>query len=269
MTLPWLLQSIRFKRKNNFYHNMTLLEQNLNRMSHKKRVFFTNDTDIRLGFEVECVIRGNRGGNWPSPNWTKFCKEIYDLKKNVVIGDDCSINRGSFGSNARTAEVRTAPLPPKNAMRVLKAIFNCVNKYGATNSSCGLHVNISSIQREKMLRFNPLPFLSSRLWDELLKTFKRTGNQYCRINVNKPTPKTCKVHMFQQMANAFEDKCYCVNLCRFGNGLNKSSRVEVRGFGNKNYTKRFITVARFVKRIETLFILSCDDDVPLTKIFSV
>jgi hypothetical protein len=236
-----------------------------------KPIVFTNDTDIRLGFEVECIIRStSNNGNWcVNTNWTKFCQKIRDLKKGITIGDDCSLNRGGFGSNARTAEVRTKPLPPKDAMGVLKAIFDCVNKHGATNSSCGLHVNISSTQTNKMLSFNPIPFLSSKLWGEILKEFNRTNNGFCRINVRNDTPQVCKVRMFKQMSNAFEDKCRCVNLCRFGNGTNKSSRVEIRGFGNKNYTKKFDTVAEFVKRIETLFTLSCDDNVPLTQTFNV
>lgn len=233
-----------------------------------KPIVFTNDTDIRLGFEVECIIRStSNNGNWcVNTNWTKFCQKIRDLKKGITIGNDCSLRSNGFGSNARTAEVRTKPLPPKDAMEVLKAIFDCVNKYGATNSSCGLHVNISSTETAKMLNFNPIPFISSKLWSEILKEFNRANNAFCRVNVSN---KVCKVRMFQQMANAFEDKCRCVNLCRFGNGTSKSSRVEIRGFGNRNYTKKFGVIAEFVKRIEMLFTLSCDDSVPLTQTFNV
>lgn len=251
---------------------MPTQEQSLSHTNHNDEgIIFTNDTDIRLGFEIECVIRSyRRNGNWGiNVNWTKFCTAIRDLKKNITIGSDCSIRTDAFGSNAKAVEVRTRPLPPKDAMELLKAIFNIVNKYGSTNSSCGLHVNISSMTKTKMLNFNPIPFLSSKLWGQLLNAFDRTNNGFCRINVRNDTPQICKVRMFKQMTNAFEDKCRCVNLCRFGNGISKSSRVEIRGFGNTNYTKKLNTVAKFVKRIETLFTLSCDDSVPLTKTFNV
>ena len=249
-----------------------------------KKAIFTNDTDVRLGFEIECIIRGTAtrapsnqlSDNYYSfshphnINWTKFCREIRELKKSISIGDDHSINSNGFGYNARTAEIRTPPLAPKDAMEVLKSVFDIVNKYGATNSSCGFHVNISSVHKNKMLNFNPLPFLSSNLWDQILKKFNRAGNKYCKASFTVNRDKSVsKVHLFRSMIDNSDDKYHCVNLNHFGNGMNKLSRVEIRGFGNKDYTKKYDTIARFVKRIEKLFRLSCDSHLPFARTFNV
>ena len=71
------------------------------------------------------------------------------------------------------------------------------------------------------------------------------------------------------MGNTVDDKYRCVTLCHFGNTINKSSRIEIRRFGNKDYTKRFITISVFVKRIEKLFNLSCGEDLPFARTFNV
>jgi hypothetical protein len=228
------------------------------------KAIFTNDTDIRLGFEVECRIRSSK--------FTQFCKEIYGLKKKIIIGEDGSIT--GCGYSYHSTEIRTAPLPPKESMEVLKTVFNIVNKYGNTNTSCGLHVNISSADKTKMKNFNPLPFISSKLWNQILKKFNRENNRYCQT-VLKATQKKSpsKVRLFKSMVESMvdivNDKYWCVTLCHFGNGTNKSSRIEIRGFGNKNYTKRFVTISTFVKRIEKLFNLSCNRNSPFIRTFNI
>jgi hypothetical protein len=230
-----------------------------------KKINWTNNTDIRLGFEVECIIRGGY-------HYRKFCEAIREtfnkLKCHIEIGSDGSINCEGLASDSRPVEIRTSPLPPKKSMEVLKAVFDIVNKYGLTNASCGLHVNISSAHRSKMRNFNPLPFLSSKLWDEILRKFSRKSNNYCRPILTVNRRRASKYLAFQALSNACGDKYRCVTLCNFGNGLSKSSRVEVRGFGNKNYTQKYDVIAEFVKRIERLFKLSCGN-FPLTRTFSV
>lgn len=226
-----------------------------------KKINWTNNTDVRLGFEVECIIRGGY-------HYRKFCEAIRDLKAGVSIGSDGSINCEGLAQDSRPVEIRTSPLAPKKAMEVLKATFDIVNKFGLTNASCGLHVNISSAHRSKMRNFNPLPFLSSKLWDEILRKFSRRSNNYCRPILTVERRRASKYLAFQALSNACGDKYRCVTLCNFGNGLSKSSRVEVRGFGNKDYTHKYDTIAEFVKRIERLFKLSCGN-FPLTRTFSV
>jgi hypothetical protein len=224
---------------------------------------FTNKTDIRLGFEIECIVKeGCRG---------KLCNEIRALKKGITIGDDGSLEPDD-DYDGTTAEIRTKPLPPKDAMETLKTLFDIVNKYGGTNESCGFHVNISSLHKRKMRNFDPIPFLSSSLWNEILSKFNLRSNEFCQptfCGFNRQ--RFSKVGLLRRLADTeiFDEKYNCVNFCNFGNGTGKSSRVEIRGFGNKDYTKKFDVIAFFVKRIERLFNLSCNNALILTRTFNV
>ena len=230
-----------------------------------KKINWTNKTDVRLGFEIECIIYGGQ-------TYRKFCEVMREtfnkLKCRVEIGSDGSINLQDIAGLPRPVELRTPPLPPKKAMEVLKACFDIVNRFGLTNASCGLHVNISSAHRSKMRNFNPLPFLSSKLWDEILRKFSRRSNNFCRPVLTVNRRRASNYLAFRAFTNACDDKYRCVTLCNFGTGMTPSSRVEVRGFGNKDYTHKYDTIAEFVKRIERLFKLSCGN-FPLTRTFSV
>lgn len=218
-----------------------------------KKQKFTDKTDIRLGFEIECVITTRDG------KWRHFREKIKNLKVGITIGNDVSIRVGRVDDwdIYNTVEIRTNPMPPKTAMTVLKSIFDIVNKYGYTNSSCGLHVNISSKHKTKMLNFNPIPFLSSNLWNDILKEFKRSGNMYCRPIIHHSS-KISKVNILRQMHDSVNNKYKCVTLRNFGNGTDRNSRIEIRGFGNRNYTQKFDSISNFVKRIEKLFKYSCN-----------
>ena len=223
-----------------------------------KKINWTNNTDVRLGFEVECAVVASRH--------RQFYKKLRELNGQVSVGYDGSIRvRDTLD---RVAEIRTVPLPPKDALALLKKVFDIVNEYGYTNQSCGLHVNISSARRSKMRNFNPLPFLSSKLWNEILRKFKRASNGYCKSVVTNRDRHLSKVDRLFNLSSALDNKYRCVNLTNFARGTRKSSRVEVRGFGNTDYTKKFDTIEVYVKRIEKLFKLSCGN-IPLTRTFSV
>lgn len=227
-----------------------------------KRLEFTNDTDIRLGFEIECVIKNayisnNLGGVRLGPIWHNFKRSIYNLKCGINIGSDGSIRADNIDDCA--VELRTKPMAPQDAMATLHKIFKLVNEFGYTNKSCGLHVNISSTHKRKMKNFNPVAFLSSNLWSQILKDFKRTSNNYCRPVVKLSNkPRITQIHQLAEFTKALTSKYRCVNFSNFGTGINPSSRIEIRGFGNVNYTNRFNDIASYVKRIEKLFKFSCD-----------
>lgn len=227
-----------------------------------KRLEFTNDTDIRLGFEIECIIKNayvstNCGGTQTGPIWRQFKRAIYNLKCGINIGDDRSIHVDC--ADACSVELRTKPMAPQDAMTTLHKIFELVNKFGYTNKSCGLHVNISSTSKRKMKNFNPISFLSSNLWSQILKDFKRTSNTFCRPVVKLSNkPRITQIHQLTAFTKALTSKYRCVNFSNFGTGINSGSRIEIRGFGNANYTNRFNDIALYVKRIEKLFEFSCD-----------
>lgn len=217
---------------------------------------FPNKSDIRLGFEVECCIRAQ--------GITKFYRAIRELNMGVTTGSDGSINTTM---NCRPVEIRTKPLPPGAAMECLNKVFDIVNQYGMTNPSCGLHVNISSVKKTKMRAFNPLPFLSSKIWNQILKKFKRGGNSYCRTHLTS-RGRPSKVTILKNLTYSMDDKYRCVTFCNWGNGQRSSSRIEIRGFGNRDYTKKYQTISTFVKRIVKLFNLSCNNR-PFATTFNV
>ncbi len=66
------------------------------------------------------------------------------------------------------------------------------------------------------------------------------------------------IHQMNRILERSDDKYRCVNLIHFGSGVGKSSRIECRGIGNADYSKKFDLIAEYIKRIEKLFRLSCD-----------
>ncbi len=228
-----------------------------------KKAIFTNKTDVRLGFEVECVIK-RRG-------FREFCTKLRALHPKMVLGQDYSIRTWGCGFSeydGRTAELKTPPLPPKDAMTLLKKVFDLVNEHGATNSTCGFHVNISSARKSKMKNFNPIPFLSSKLWDEILRKFKRENNRYCVSVLKLKDRRPSRVRIFKRMAASFANKYWAVNLSNYMDDK-PTSRVEIRAFGNRHYTRKFDLIASYIKRIERLFNLSCGRTLTFTRTFDV
>ena len=226
-----------------------------------KKINWTNNTDVRLGFEVECVLHRRC--------YRTFCRRARALHPKMRLGQDWSINTFGCGiEGGYTCEVKTPPLPPKDAMNLLKQLFDLVNAYGLTNASCGFHVNISSAKKSRMKNFNPLPFLSSKLWIEILRKFKRESNTYCKAVLKMKGGQSSKVCLLKQIADTLEDKYWAVNLSNFRDN-HPSSRVEIRAFGNKHYTQKFDLIASYIKRIEKLFNLSCDTGGTFTRTFAV
>ena len=223
-----------------------------------KKFRFTDKTNIRLGFEVECFVKERHSET--------FTKEIKSIYKNIIFDNDGSIDPPMDGKY-ETYELQTPVLPPGTAMKVLEKIFAVLHKYGGTNSSCGLHVNISSNDKKRMKRFNPLPFITNPIWTRLLRDFRRTRNDYCLpVYDYKRSP----MDVFSSGGWAEDDcgnyngagsgwdKDSCINLSNWGSGTYADSRLEIRGLGNARYHRRFHVVSKYVKKIITLFVLCCD-----------
>lgn len=225
-----------------------------------KKLTFTNRTDILLGFEVECIIFGR--------HWNTFHKFLERHSKYVYSDTDGSIewfdsdfdDYDCVEHNCRGVEIKTRPLRSKHAMELLQLVFDVVNACGMTNDSCGLHVNISSSVKRKMVSFNPLSFISTKLWDEILKKFDRYDNDYCQSldGCDKNKPIVSRLLNLFDNNDCFDGKGSCVSFNGFrSGGLSKYSRVEIRAFGNKDYTKKFNVIAPYVKKIENLFSSCC------------
>jgi len=221
---------------------------------------FTDDSDIRLGFEVECYVRGHK--------WAEFERIIRAM--GVQIGDDGSIEPPYCDGWVtydyepyNTAELRTRPLPPRSAMSLLKEVLHSLHGRGGTNDSCGLHVNISSTNKTKMRRFRIKRFVSSRLWQQMLRRFKREDNDYCMPLFDGDRPPTKRElqngddYVLDQAIAKVHDKYACVNTCHFGNGESRESRIEIRAMGNLRYHCRYRLIAYFVGEIIKQFEWAC------------
>jgi len=212
--------------------------------------------DIRFGFEVECVISGEK--------WESFVKRIIKLEQSadcrIQISDDGSIRReleGRPASYYMSVELKISPLLTTPSMKLLKRVFAIVRRYGGTNETCGLHVNVSSSNRKKMCNFDPIKFAQNSLWNDILRTFQRTANSYCKSTViDKPASK---MQFYKSLSNSFLDRYSNINYTNFpGDTINDRTRVEIRGLGNKNYEQKYDVIAPIVRQIKKVFNTACD-----------
>lgn len=222
----------------------------------------TDNSNIRLGYEVECYVKERHTG--------AFEKAIKQIHKDNEIGDDGSIEPPYWedGTDFYTYEIPTAVLPPKQAIENLKAIFAVLQEWGGTNESCGFHLNISSTSKERMKRFNPIPFISSPLWNRLLKDFNRVGNDYCLPVWDEKLSPMEQFETFQQMGEDYDYGCSdfgccygkdsVVNLSNWDGGTHAASRIEIRGMGGAKYHYRLPLITDYTRRVMKLFMLCCD-----------
>lgn len=226
-----------------------------------KKIKFTNNSNIRLGFEIECCIT--------SGNFSQFKREVKYVDNSIIVGNDGSIDvEDDFD---RPVELRTTPLPPEKAMENLQKLFELVNEYGYTNWSCGFHVNISSKSKRDMKKFNPISFFSNPILNNITFKFRRGNNDFCQpLPVVSPS-KMSKLKLIENMGRLTEciqDKYYCGNMVNWQGGTRKSSRVEIRGIGNKDYTKKYSTIYNYINKINKLFSLCCKSEfkIPVFKV---
>jgi len=91
----------------------------------------------RVGYEIECVV--------PRSKYLAFRASIRRVKstragRGLRIGEDASIFH--YESRERDVELATRAINLFDSLRLLKTLLAAVRKYGRTNKSCGLHVNI-------------------------------------------------------------------------------------------------------------------------------
>lgn len=108
--------------------------------------------------------------------------------------------------------------------------------------------------RDNLKEFNAVV---QELWNRILDQFGRRGNRFCCPVLQMRARAVTKVAIMNHISQAATDKYRAVTLCNWGNGLGKTSRIEVRAMGNKDYTKKFKSVAANVKKIERLFNRCC------------
>lgn len=213
--------------------------------------------DFLLAFEVEFVY------NAELIDAVKMQRKLSRMQRGTIVGRDGSINMSHRFRLEATAEIKTPPLPPFEALRLLKKVFDFVKQYGYTNSSCGLHLNFSPVSDELYYSLNPFTFTAEPIWEEITKEFRREGNNYCR-QVWNTKPKNL-LEIWSRMVYNRDVSCghyNVVNLEHYGTTRGITSRIEIRGFGNREYHKRFNRIVDYSERIFKVFLKNC---APITK----
>jgi len=201
---------------------------------------------LQWGFENECILK------------TEDRDEAAALKKkllkrtkgNVVFGYDGSINAGCRSDNDIAYEIRTKKLPSERAIEIQKEVLDFISQHGYTNSSCGLHANVSFIDQKKKKNFNPQTFCVNPLWVKLLKDFRRTRNDYCEYPLRGYEGWSEFLNSYEN--GRFSDKSSCINLDNYAYFNGATSRIEIRGFGNSDYEKKFPLIFKYLQQIAFL-----------------
>jgi hypothetical protein len=157
-------------------------------------------------------------------------------------------------------EISSPALKLTDALESMRIIFDYIDKGNSsrvcfTNSSCGLHINISLPGGENhhvMQNINRLKLLMLLNEDAILKQFKRQNNRYCRSyrsEILNPIIRLSRINLNNRIKeaifrlNEIEDKYRTVN---FGKLQTIMPYLEFRLMGGQNYHKRFSEVEKNV-----------------------
>lgn len=215
--------------------------------------------DIRLGFEIESLY--NKTGR------KDLIRKIREINPEIITGNDYSLHgwtgkMDTYGNRQDDCgiEIKTPPLPKCEAIVVLDKVFSLVGKYGYTNKTCGLHLNLSTVNEEKRTKFNPFLFCVNPLWAKMGEDFQRNRNEFCLNRFHKFHQKS----LFSNIINVGRctEKYSCVNLGHWNKPLPKS-RVEIRIMGNKGYHNRLDEIVNYTEKIIKLFNASCRSFTPI------
>lgn len=170
--------------------------------------------------------------------------DLCNAKKRFVVKDDPSICPPSGQMYWNTYEVATPPMPRKTAIAFMNDFFKWIELYGETNSSCGLHVNISFSDKKKQDKLSDWKIVLAYDDAEVLRTLRRKRNIYCRSLRERIAPYVMKRadmadvdsvvnHIQNYVENYYRNKYMAVNVSRLDDGY-----VEFRALGGKDYHKR-------------------------------
>jgi hypothetical protein len=213
--------------------------------------------DFKLAFEVEFVYDATK------LTLRKIQDRMRRLKRGTQVGRDGSIRCAHKFEREDSAEIKTPPLYPIEALQLLKRIFEFVDKNGYTNESCGLHLNFSPCANDLYYSLNPFSFTSEGIWDEITKEFRREDNTYCR-KVWPAKPKNL-VEIWNRVLYVHDirsEHYNVVNMSHYGANRVPTSRIEIRGFGNREYHKKFPRIVFYSEQIFHTFMRNCVPPAP-------
>lgn len=183
--------------------------------------------DFRVGFELEFKSREltrEYGDSWS-----------YSGKK-IRLSNTNLKNIGSIGADGDLWELRTNPVCFLKSREYLKQSFSILKHFKAsTNENCGLHINVSC--KKKRFHKNLDPIALSTILDtaKLAKKFGRAKTRAC-LSPRDNKPYTLFDFYSQNLIHW--EKHFAINFQNYKKTPKKSSRIEFRFPGGKNYHKK-------------------------------
>lgn len=185
--------------------------------------------DFKVGFELEFKsppLTKKYGNTWDLAFKNRYIKlPNKDLEKVMKIGVD--------GPNW---ELRTLPICGTKARSTLKDAFFVLKHFNAqTTRYCGLHINVSCKRKSLHNNLDPIKLHRSLEPKKLAKLFGRENSKYCKC------PKDQKPWTVFEFCSLSIKTCFRhsgINFANYEKRARKTSRIEFRFLGGKDYHSR-------------------------------
>lgn len=213
-------------------------------MTKKSKQIKLSPRDFKVGFELEFKskpLAKKYGDAWDLAFRGKYIKlPNRNLEKVMKLGTD--------GPNW---ELRTFPICGSKAKTVLKDAFFILKHFQAhTNRNCGLHINVSCKHKGLHNNLDPIKLYKTLDPQKLAKLFKRENSKYCKCPMNIK-PWTVFEFCSKSIKSCFKHNG--INFSHYDKRAKKSSRIEFRFLGGKDYHNKeklsYLTLNSIVKSL--------------------
>lgn len=268
---------------------LTILEAKMSPATNDK---FNQNKNVKVGFEIECVLEKSKILTKPQPivnniddSWNKYVRALtYKLNHGEFsnyfdhIDYDGSIDIDIEDTDKLIAvEIITKPIPYEECIEYFKNLISYLQKEFNlhTNETCGLHINISTnnTTQDKIDMCKLWVFLGEK---HFLSQFNRIDNYYARTLTDKFSVLSKDVltqskiqkeleQVKQSLNNVIKipEKYSTVNTIKL-----KHNYLEVRIAGGANYEQQMSKITDSIKHFTTS-ILIAGDPTKLTKLYNI
>jgi len=275
---------------------LTILEAKMSPATNDK---FNQNKNVKVGFEIECVLEKSKILTKPPPikddddimiindeyvrSWRNYVRTVtYKINHSPLgtyfdhIDYDGSIDiKDKLGLIA--LEIITKPIPYEECIEYFKNLISYLQKEFNlhTNESCGLHINISTnnTTQDKIDMCKLWVFLGEK---HFLSQFNRIDNSYARSLTDKFSVLSKDVLTQSKIQNELKqvkqslnnvikipEKYSTVNTIKL-----KHNYLEVRIAGGANYEQQMSKITDSIKHFTTS-ILIAGDPTKLTKLYNI
>lgn len=171
--------------------------------------------------------------DWPIERPVVTENDRFRRKDRWIVKPDFSLSKDGF-------EIVSPVMPLKDSLKMIPKILKCIDKYGVTDKSCGIHFNISvknmnmkeKVDTTKLSAFINEPYI--------YKLFpKRRNNDYAKsmhedLKINVKEEKRCV---------SSHGHCLAVN---YEHLLEKNKYIEFRYIGGTKYHQRWKDIRKIL-----------------------